>query len=144
MPWAGQPREDTAGFLARAEERAASNDGGQFAVIESGRIVGAAGFDAIDRDRRSTSIGYWLAADAQGFGAMTLAVAALLDLGFHTWGLHRVEVRVAAVNARSLAVVRRLGFVEEGVQLDAERVGDRHPELVVHAMLAHDWRARDR
>lgn len=142
MPWARQPREDTADHLTRAEERVARGDGGAFAVIEAGRIAGGIGLDSVDRRNGSASIGYWLAAGAQGRGTMTLAAAAVLDLAFETYGLHRVEIRVATGNARSFAVVHRLGFVAEGVLREALRVGDRHLDLVVHSLLAAEWRAR--
>jgi len=142
MDWAGQPRADTADFLARAEERAADGSGLSSAVIEGGRIVGGIGLDAVDRVNGSASIGYWLAADAQGRGTMTLAVAAVLDLAFGTRDLHRVAIRVAKGNVRSFAVVHRLGFVEEGVLREALRIGDRYVDLVAHSLLADEWRAR--
>ena len=142
MPWARQPRADTADHLTRAEERAAREEGGAFAVIEGGRIAGGIGLDDVDRVNGSARIGYWLAAGAQGRGTITLGVAAVLDFAFETYGLHRVEISVARGNARSFAVVSRLGFVEEGVRRDALRVGDRYLYLVVHSMLAGEWRAR--
>ena len=37
----------------------------QLAIIQREQIIGVAGFHAIDWTRRSTSIGYWLAADRQ-------------------------------------------------------------------------------
>ena len=142
MPWANQPPADTADFLARAAARAGGDDGVSLAVIEGGRIAGGIGLNAVDRVNRSAFIGYWLAAGSQGRGTMTLAVAAVLDLAFETKGLHRVEIRVATGNARSLAIVRRLGLVEEGVLRDGLRVGDRYLDLVVHSVLASEWRAR--
>ena len=142
MPWARQPRADTADYLARAEERAAREEGGAFAVIENGRIAGGIGLDSVDRVNGSASIGYWLAAGAQGRGTMTLAVAAVLELAFETYGLHRVEIRAATGNERSFAVIHRLGFVEEGVLRHALRVNDGYLDLVVHSMLAEEWRAR--
>jgi RimJ/RimL family protein N-acetyltransferase len=142
MPWAAQPRADTAGFLARAEERAAREEGAAFAVIEGGRIAGGIGLNGFDRLNGSASIGYWLAAGAQGRGTITLGVAAVLDFAFETYGLHRIEISVATGNARSFAIVRRLGFVEEGVRREALRVGDRYLDLVMHSTLADEWRAR--
>src|SRR5438128_3125971 len=115
MPWAGNPvRAETAAFLRDAQAQAERNEGFHAAILESGAIVGIAGFHHLDRVHRSTNIGYWLAEDAQGRGTVTLAVAALVSHAFGEWQLHRVEIRAAPDNARSRAVAERLGFTEEG------------------------------
>jgi ribosomal-protein-serine acetyltransferase len=143
MPWAADPqREGTEHFLTTAQEQAARDDGVQFAITQSRRIVGIAGFHHVDRLHGATSIGYWLDARCQGRGTATLAVAALVDHAFGVWNLHRVELRAAVGNARSRAIAERLGFVREGVHRHAERVGDRYLDLVVYSVLADEWTAR--
>jgi ribosomal-protein-serine acetyltransferase len=57
------------------------------------------------------------------------------------WKLNRVEIRAAVANERSRAIPRRLGFTEEGVLRQAERVGDRFVDHVLYAMLAEDWQS---
>ena len=144
MPWAVGvgDRANTEMFLKAALEQEARGDGAQLAITQNGRIVGTAGFHYVSRAQRSTSIGYWLDARAQGRGTMTLAVARLVDYAFDVWQLHRVEIRAAVDNARSRAIPERLGFVQEGVMRDGERFGDRYLDLVVYSMLEGDWRAR--
>jgi ribosomal-protein-serine acetyltransferase len=71
---------------------------------------------------------------------MTLAVRALVDHAFAVWDLNRVEIAAAVENTRSRALVRRLGFVEEGTRRQAERVGNRYLDHVVHSMLASEWK----
>ena len=111
----------------------------QLAVIQGEQIIGVAGFHAIDWNRRSTSIGYWLAADRQGAGTMTTAVCALLDHAFDRWELVRVEIRAGVANRRSRAIPERLGFREEGVLRAAERIGTRVIDHVVYVMTAREW-----
>jgi ribosomal-protein-serine acetyltransferase len=142
MPWAaGQNREGTERFLAGAEEQLARDDGFQAAVEPEGEIVGVVGFHAVDRVNRNTSLGYWLAADAQGRGTMTATVGALLDHAFYEWELHRVEIHCAPENTRSRAIPERLGFHEEAVLRETELVGGRYLDSVVYGLLETEWGA---
>ncbi len=145
MPWAaGQTLHDTLSFIRGTREQLARNDGFQTAVIDHGRIVGMVGFHGVSWRHRSTSIGYWLAESAQGHGTMTDAVRALVDHAFRAWRLHRVEIRADVDNTRSRAIPERLGFTQEGVAREAERVGDHYADQVVYAILATDRLVHDR
>jgi ribosomal-protein-serine acetyltransferase len=136
MPWAaGQTLDGTAQFILQTIDQERARDGFQRAVIVDGAIAGVAGFHRLDRENLSTSIGYWLGAEYEGRGLMTDAVRALLDHAFDVWGMHRVELRVAPDNARSLALAARLGFREEGLLREAERFGDEHRDLLMHSLL---------
>ena len=70
---------------------------------------------------------------------MTRAVRTLVDHAFGVWDLHRVEIQAAVNNHRSRAIPERLGFREEGVLREAERIGDRWNDLAVYAILAPEW-----
>jgi len=140
MPWAaGQDLDGTERFLAEAEAQFARNDGFQARIAPEGEILGVAGFHAIDWENRNTSIGYWLAAEAQGQGTMTAVVSALLDHAFYEWELHRVEIHCAPGNARSRAIPERLGFREEARLREAELVGGRYLDSVVYGLLEEEW-----
>jgi ribosomal-protein-serine acetyltransferase len=137
MPWAAdEAPEGTLRFIRLTRRQVADNDGFQTAIVCDGRIAGVVGFHGVDWDNRSTSIGYWLDAGHQGRGIMTGAVRALVDHALRTWALNRVEIRAAPDNRRSRAIPERLGFRQEGVLSEAERVGDRYLDSVVYAMLA--------
>ena len=142
LPWAaGQTLADTEAFVVRSREQLLANNGFQAALVPRGEIVGVAGFHTVDWHNRSTSIGYWLAASEQGRGTMTAAVRTLLEHAFGSWELHRVEIRAAPQNRRSRAIPERLGFREEGVIRESERVGGRYLDGVVYGLLAEEWRA---
>ena len=143
MPWAA--RSDLAAardFIRTSRRQLADNQGFQVAIVEDGRIVGCAGYHRLDWDDRWTSIGYWIAESAQGHGTVTRTVTALVDHAFREWKLNRVEIRAGVENTRSRAVIERLGFTEEGVRRQAERVGDRWIDHAVYSMLAADWASR--
>lgn len=141
MPWAAEPRlEDTRTYIAGALAQRARNDGFGSVVLDGGAIIGSMGFHRIDWPNRSTTMGYWLAADRQGAGIMTAAIRALVAHAFDVWELHRVEIEAAPHNARSRAIPERLGFTEEGVRREAERHGERYGDLVLYGLLASDPR----
>jgi ribosomal-protein-serine acetyltransferase len=146
MPFVGQTRgaADSLAFVRAARRQYEENRGMQLALVQGEQIIGVAGFHAIDWARRSTSIGYWLAADRQGAGTMTTAVSALLDHAFDRWELTRVEIRAGVANRRSRAIPERLGFREEGVLRAAERIGTRVIDHVVYVMTAREWQRASR
>jgi ribosomal-protein-serine acetyltransferase len=140
LPWAaGQTWDATLELIRMARRQAAANDGFQAALVSGGGIVGMAGFHGVNWPHGSTTIGYWLDEGHQGRGLMTRAVRTLVDHAFGESGLHRVEIQAAIGNARSRAIPERLGFREEGVRREAERIGDRYNDLAVYAILAPEW-----
>jgi ribosomal-protein-serine acetyltransferase len=140
MPWApNQTPDGTLAFIRTSRKQLADNQGFQTAIVQDGRIVGVLGFHSIDWENLSTTIGYWIAEDAQGRGTITRSVAALTEHAFRVWKLNRVEIRAAVGNDRSRAIPVRLGFVQEGVRRQSERLGDRYIDHVVYSMLAQDW-----
>lgn len=142
LPWpAGQTREETLKFIRGARSQVEHNDGFHAAIVDRAQIVGVIGFHAIDRQHHSTSIGYWLAEDAQGRGTMTRAARAMVDHALRVWGLNRVEMRASVENDRSRALIERLGFRLEGIARRAFLLADGYHDDAVYSMLAGDWRS---
>jgi RimJ/RimL family protein N-acetyltransferase len=126
MPWAAQPRAETASFVTKAAEGWASGESFNYLVTEprgpgdGERLLGGCGLHR--RGQPATiEIGYWLRPDAVGRGVMTAAAGALRDAAFALDGISRVEIRCDVANVRSAAIPRRLGF---------EHVGDEVHEAV--------------
>jgi ribosomal-protein-serine acetyltransferase len=142
LPWApGQDLEGTLEFIRRTRRQLADSTGLTVAIVCDGAVAGILGLEPIDWTHRSTSVGYWLGERYQGRGIMTRAVGAAVDHAVSVWKLNRIEIRAAEENARSRAIPRRLGFREEGVLREAERVGDRYLDIVVYSMLDSEWRS---
>lgn len=64
----------------------------------------------------SASAGYWVDERVAGAGVAPTSLALAGDHALQTMGLHRLEVNIRPENARSLAVVRKLGFRDEGIR----------------------------
>jgi ribosomal-protein-serine acetyltransferase len=144
LPWAEtQGFQDSVEYLDLKRLQLEAHDGFEAALVLDGEIAGGIGFHRVDWVNRSTSIGYWLAADAQGRGLMTAAVTALLDYAFFEWDLHRVVIEVIVGNERSRAIPERLGFRQEAILREAKLVRGSHEDTWLYAMLAPEWSAGD-
>lgn len=87
-------------------------------VIEAdGRLVGQMSMGSIVWGSfRSCFAGYWVSRSVAGQLVTPTALATAGDHLISSVGLHRVEVNIRPENTASLAVVRKVGFREEGLR----------------------------
>jgi RimJ/RimL family protein N-acetyltransferase len=82
---------------------------------ETDAIIGACGFHTWYFDHHRAEIGYALNDDSyKGKGIMTEALKAVVDYGFNTMNLNRIEALIGPKNEASLRLVRKLNFTKEG------------------------------
>ena len=85
---------------------------------DTSRIIGTVSFTNIVRGVfLSCFLGYKLDKDEINKGYMTEAVRKGITVMFENYGLHRVEANIMPKNQRSLKVVEKLGFHNEGLAL---------------------------
>ncbi|KTR27674.1 GNAT family N-acetyltransferase [Exiguobacterium sp. A1_3_1] len=102
-------------------------------------LVGTISLHEINRHLGQTSIGYYLGEKGLRKGVMTDVVRFVTNYCFETLGLNRVVIECATGNLRSRRIPERLGFMEEGVLRDAEKLYGTYHDIVVYAMLKQDW-----
>lgn len=112
-------------------------------LIEYGmRIVGQISIGAITYGAMRTGVvGYWVAQDAAGHGIAPTALAMLADwaIGDPTGPrLHRLEIAILPDNARSLAVVRKVGARREGLRANYMYVDGRWRSHETFSLIAED------
>src|SRR5690606_4383510 len=105
------------------------------ALKESGELIGTCGYHRWSRQHHKAEIGYDLSPQWQGRGYMREAVAVMLQHGFSAMGLRRVEALVAVANERSANLLRRLGFVREGLLRESSYSGGRFHDHELYALL---------
>ncbi|MDO7848132.1 GNAT family N-acetyltransferase [Hymenobacter sp. M29] len=81
----------------------------------SAEIIGTIGYYRLQPEHHRAEIGYLLHPAHQGQGFMQEAVAAVLAYGFETLRLHSVEGVIDPLNEASARVLKRAGFVQEGL-----------------------------
>jgi len=131
-------------YIIRTEKKELREGSGiVFYMLEktSGLIIGRISvFGMMGGNCSFCMLGYKLDEKYQHQGYMTEALAGVLDVLFEDLRMHRVEVYILPVNAPSLALVRRLGFSEEGIAKGFMRIGGRWLDHVRFAMLRDDWK----
>ncbi|GAF11518.1 ribosomal-protein-L7p-serine acetyltransferase [Bacillus sp. JCM 19046] len=118
----------------------ADNNGFDAGIRYNGKLVGMIALQKIDWKNSKTSLGYFLAQEAQGKGIITKAITALLPYIFQTLKLNRVEIHCAQSNTKSLAIPERLGFQKEGIQKEGQWLYDHYEDIVLYRLLAKDWK----
>lgn len=89
-----------------------------FVVDRDGRLIGQMTLSSIILGSfRSCTAGYWVSRASAGLGIIPTALALAADHAIRVRGLHRIEVNIRPENTASLAVVRKLGFRDEGMRL---------------------------
>lgn len=120
-----------------------------FAAVErkGGGLIGMAGLAEVDEEKPpapAVEIGWRLARDAWGHGYATEAALGWLDHGFRSLCLPEIVAFAVAANARSRAVMERIGMTH-----DPERDFD-HPSLradsplrrhVLYRLKREEWNA---
>ena len=93
---------------------------------------------------RSAYLGYWIGAPFAGQGLMTDALRLTLAQAFNSLRLHRVEANVQPDNIASRALLRRLGFTQEGYSRRYLRIAGRWRDHERWALLTEDWQEHRR
>jgi RimJ/RimL family protein N-acetyltransferase len=105
--------DDGARWLATLADR---DDRVDCAIItrEHRRFIGEVVLNNIDPINRSANLRIGLLAEATNRGYGSEALQLLIQYGFETLRLHRIELAVFAFNSRALHVYEKLGFRQEG------------------------------
>lgn len=96
-----------------------------YAVVLGGRMIGHAGYHGppginSTQNPEAVEYGYQIFPDHRGRGYATKAATMLMDLAEERAGIHHFVLSVSPDNDPSLAIVRKLGFVRTGKQMDDE------------------------
>jgi [ribosomal protein S5]-alanine N-acetyltransferase len=94
-------------------------------VVLDGRMIGHAGYHGppgvnSKQDPDAVEFGYAIYPEWRGRGFATQAAVMLMDLAEERAGIRRFVLAVSPENDPSLAIVRKLGFVKTGEQMDEE------------------------
>jgi RimJ/RimL family protein N-acetyltransferase len=138
-PWSEPARAER--FIAVCRQLGEDGSGARVAMdrASDGVFIGWCGLTKWNPDYRSASLGYCLDDEAWGHGYATEAARALLQWGFETLDLNRVQAEADTRNAASARVLEKLGFVLEGTLREDCVVNGDVSDSWVYGLLRREW-----
>ncbi|MDC6159347.1 GNAT family N-acetyltransferase [Bacillus cereus group sp. Bce005] len=122
------------------EELAQASKAIRFSMIElkSNEIIGTCGFNSIDFENAKAEIGYDIAKAYWGKGYAPEGISALLNYGFETLKLNRIEAKVEPANVNSIKVIEKLHFTFEGTLRQYEKSKGNFIDIKMYSLLKTD------
>ncbi|MFZ6861527.1 GNAT family N-acetyltransferase [Undibacterium sp. Ji67W] len=140
-PWTSL--EDAHTSLSRTD---AGMKDGQFlrlalTIGDSDRFIGDCCLFKFDHQCRHAEVGYSMGAAYWGQGYMHEALIALLNYGFQTLNLNRIEADIDPHNLASARCLEKLGFVKEGYLRERWIVDGVISDSALYGLLRREWGA---
>lgn len=107
------------------------------------RLIGNCGIHKIDWKNRVGEVGITIGEkEYQNKGYGTEALRILLDYGFNTVNLNRLELSTYDFNVRALESYKKVGFVEEGRKRQYMWINGKYHDMIIMGILAEEWRKK--
>jgi ribosomal-protein-serine acetyltransferase len=135
-PWAGEPQTLSGIRVYLAWQAQAYTSGASVPLVirRDGALAGSC-TARIDKAEGTAEIGYWVDASAEGSGTAYDSIAALVRYLEERGDVGRIQARTAVHNARSRALLTRLGFELEGVLRSSQRINGGRVDMAMYALL---------
>ena len=111
---------------------------------EDDQIIGTCSLFHWEEDSRRAEVGYALGQAYWGQGYIQETLRAVLDYGFGTLNLHRIEAEIDPENVASVRAVERMGFVREGLLRERWLVEGKTSDSLMMGLLRREWDAIDK
>jgi ribosomal-protein-alanine N-acetyltransferase len=141
-PWVSPPETGTE-FRTYIRSKQSPTSIGYFVWSGEGELVGVINLSEIVRGQfQSAYLGYYAFSPHQRKGYMRLALGAVVNRAFFTYGLHRVEANIQPRNRASRALVESIGFRQEGFSPRYLKILGRWRDHERWAVTQEDWRVQ--
>lgn len=134
--------ENLKNYIDFAIESKESKTAYPFLVIDKqkNKVAGTTRFYDIQKYHNTTQLGFtWYGNDFQGTGLNKNCKYLLLSFAFDRMNVERVEFRADALNARSIAAMKSIGCVKEGVLRSNCTSPSGRRDSIILSILKNEW-----
>ena len=131
-------------YLSYLQSRYRAGEFYDWGIVDSltGKFIGTCGFTSFDLANNSAEVGYVLHRAWWRRGIAAEALTKVLEFGFDTLGLRRIEARYMVGNECSRRVMEKVGMVFEGVKRDALLLDGAYVSVGTCAVLNDEFKYR--
>ncbi len=104
----------------------------------TGELIGKCMLFSYEQESKRAEIGFGIGTQHWGQGFVAEAGKALLEYGFDTLGLRRVEAEIDPENVSSAKALERLGFIKEGLLRQRWEINGIVSDSALYGLLASD------
>jgi ribosomal-protein-serine acetyltransferase len=133
------PPGGEAHYITTAIEQLANNQGFRAGIWRGETLAGLISLHKVDRPPSCGGISYAVGAPFRRQGIATAACRAVLDFGFGTMRLNRIQIIADTKNVSSCAVAERVGVIKEGVIRDYWQGPQGFGDVAQYSLLAREW-----
>lgn len=108
-------------------------------LVGEDKMIGTCGFTRFDYNNNSGEIGYVINPAYWGQGIAQEAVNAVMDFGFETLNLHRIEAKFIMGNTASMRVMEKSGMQFEGYSREAMLIKGEYKTIGVFSILKDEF-----
>jgi [ribosomal protein S5]-alanine N-acetyltransferase len=112
--------------------------------ISDQKLIGTCGLFRWNKSWHNCVLGYEIRRDCSGHGYMREALEAVLDFGFNSMLLHRIQAETHPENLASIGLATRMGFQFEGIHREQAFWSGKFHDLNCYSLLEQDWRGQPR
>jgi RimJ/RimL family protein N-acetyltransferase len=102
--------------------------------IKTNEFLGGVGLLEVDFYSKQAKLGYWIATAHTGKGLTTQAAQLAIEFARKELGLEKLVIRIAADNARSIAIAKKLGASYVYTEPTQEFHNNRWQDVVVYEL----------
>lgn len=128
-------------FIDRFKKEIEANEEITWRIVlkESNTFIGTCCFGNFDDGASRVEIGYNFARAHWGNGYATEALSAIIDYGFTSMNLNRIESTITPGNDASVEVLSKLNFVHEGIVRERDLIKGKLEDGIMMSILKRDY-----
>jgi len=112
-------------------------------LIDNEKLIGNCGIEDLHWVNRAGTCGIFIGdKENQGKGYGPEALRLLLDYGFNTLNLNRIDLKVYEFNTSAIKCYKKVGFIEEGRKRQATFKNGKYYDDIIMSILFEEWKGK--